>query len=116
MDATGRTGVGENFERHDETAAGESMPAEGGARRENINRLEQKLNLSTLASAGIVVVLGAEFLRQNPQVGQACRNVVQDPEVHKACREAADGVLRAVTTSWRRHGGMTALAAAFPRL
>ena len=52
--------------------------------------------MATLASAAIAVAVGAEFLRQNPQVVQACRSVAQDPEVHQDCREAADGVFRAV--------------------
>jgi hypothetical protein len=116
MDATGSTGAGESFERHEDTVEGESMHAEGGVHTEDISPRGRRLNVTTLASTAFALAVGAEFLRQNPQVRQACRSVVQDPEVHQACREAADGVLRAVTASWRRHDGMTALAAAFPRL
>ncbi len=116
MSTTNRAASGEGFERHEDTVEGKSSHTEGGAHPDYISHPGRRLNVTTLASAAMAVAIGAEFLRQNPQVRQACRSVAQDPEVHQACREAADGVFRAVTASWRRHDGMTALIAAFPRL
>jgi hypothetical protein len=109
MSATNITGSADGSEDSHNTNGGES--SERHAHTQNTKTPRLKLEATPLASLGIAVAVGLGVLMEKTEVRDVCSHVLQDPKVQKVCRAAA----REIVASWRRHGGMAALAHTFLR-